>query len=320
MSNGEAPSLPSRGFTYFGLLLSIATTALVVAAGATLLSNDLRRDKELDLLLAGDEMRRAIEAYHAKNNGGVNPYPKKLEWLLRDPGQPGVVRYLRKVYRDPMQDPADKDGERGDRADAGTWALILDASGQIIGVHSRSTREPLKKAGFPKAYDAFKQARSYADWVFIAAGAVQGNPDAGVGGAPKNFIPTQINPAVPLVPASGGVPGIPPGRGLVAAQPAAQGSAAANVAPPPTAAPAPVAPEPPPAPESSPPPPLPPPPLPPPPPPAAASPAAQPAASAPAANSATNPVAAPAAAPAPAAPAEPPPIGGSPQSFTIRSF
>jgi hypothetical protein len=50
--------------------------------------------------------------------------------------------------------------------------LIHDNNGQIIGVHSNSGREPLRKDGFPTEYAAFRQARSYADWKFVAEGAV----------------------------------------------------------------------------------------------------------------------------------------------------
>ena len=105
------------GFTYFGLLLAIATVALVVSAGASLLTNDLRRDKELELLFAGDEIKRALETYHSRNTGGLYPYPKQLDWLLRDPNQPSLQRYLRRIYRDPMHEV----DEAASTTLVGTW-------------------------------------------------------------------------------------------------------------------------------------------------------------------------------------------------------
>ena len=195
------------GFTYFGLLLAIATVALVVSAGASLLANDLRRDKELELLFAGDEIKRALETYHSKNTGGLYPYPKQLDWLLRDPNQPSLQRYLRKIYRDPMHEP----DEAASITLVGTWVPILGMGGQVIGVHSNSARAPLKTAGFPKHYEAFRGAKRYADWKFIAAGAVEAQPDTGAAGQPRNFIPTPIAPGVPQVPAGAASPVGPAG-------------------------------------------------------------------------------------------------------------
>lgn len=311
---------PAGGFTYMGLLLAIASAAAAVAGGAYLLANDLRRDRELDLLFAGDEIRRAIEAYHVRNGAGVDPYPKTLDALLKDPHQPNVVRHLRRVRRDPMADPA---GE-APSADTGGWVLIRDAQGQVIGVHSGSTQAPLKRAGFPKPYEAFAQARSYADWKFIAAGALEAPPAPAA--AAGSFIPSPFPSSSPLVPAARGVPavgGSPPGAAApVTAPPAAGGAPAAPlqspVIPNPPREPAvpslaPVAQEAPPA------------------PPPAAPPAsppqeapAPPAAAAAPSSGAAPPASAGAPPPAPAAPAPPavPPSlqGDGPQPFQIRSF
>lgn len=173
MKTGKPGS--QAGYTYFGLLLAITVASLTLSAGAGLLGNEVRRDKERELMFAGDAIRRAIEQYHLKNQGNPEPYPKRLESLLRDPHQPTVLRHLRRIYRDPMHEPE----ELSSRPTDGTWVLIHDVNGQIVGVHSNSMREPLRKDGFPAEYSAFRQARSYADWKFVVAGAqpaAQGNP------------------------------------------------------------------------------------------------------------------------------------------------
>jgi len=342
------PGSRAGGFTYFGLLLAIATAAGAIAGGTRLLANDLRREKELDLLFAGDEIRRAIEAYHARNNAGIDPYPKTLEALLRDPNQPAVVRYLRRVRGDPMREP----GAEAPPGETGGWVLIRDAQARVIGVHSPSTQAPLKRSGFPKHYEPFSQARSYADWKFIAAGALQApvNAPASAGG---NFIPSPIPPGGPLVPAGRGVPSAAPAAPATAARaPSAPlpGEAAATRVPesplirvePPAgavAAPAPASPPPVPEPQpavpvpaaapavsapAAPPQPAAPGSIPPPPPPAPATASAPaPAGGVPAAAGAaaaqTSPQAAPQA--APQAPAAPPSLqGDGPQSFQIRTF
>ncbi|MEI6303307.1 MAG: hypothetical protein WCR74_17835, partial [Betaproteobacteria bacterium] len=180
------------GYTYFGLLLAVLAASLAVSAGATLLGNDMRRDKESELLFAGDEIRRAIELYHAKNTAGPQPFPRTMDALLRDPNQLSIQRYLRKIYRDPLHEPE----APGASPENGSWVLIRDANGQIVGVHSNSQREPLRKTGFPKQYEGFRQTKRYADWQFLAAGGVPVDPKAGAVAEPKNFIPAPVVPAM----------------------------------------------------------------------------------------------------------------------------
>lgn len=198
------------GFAYYGLLFSVLAAALTASTGAHLLGNAQRREKEAELLACGDEIRRAIESYHAKNQAGINPFPTQLEWLVRDPHQLTVKRYLRRICRDPMQ-------ERGPGAVAGptAWGLLLDANRQIIGVYSESMREPLKSSGFEPIYEAFRQAKHYADWRFIATGGVpaQANGRNLLGSA--NFIP------LPLLPAPLGVAAPAPAAATVPPAPAA---------------------------------------------------------------------------------------------------
>ena len=192
------------GFAYYGLLFSVAAAALAASAGSHLLGNEQRREKETDLLFCGDEIRRAIETYHAKNNAGINPFPTRIEWLLRDPHQATIHRYLRRVCADPMQARDPNDPEK-----AGDWALILDAKGQIVGVHSESMREPLKRSGFAPLYENFREARHYADWRFIAAGGLPAQANASNPSGSGNFIPSQ-NPFLPLTDALAQPPPPPP--------------------------------------------------------------------------------------------------------------
>jgi hypothetical protein len=78
----------------------------------------------------------------------------QLSDLLRDPRQPGTVRHLREIYRDPITGTSD-------------WGLVKSATGEIFGVYSRAPGTPLKQANFALAERAFEGARSYSDWVFI---------------------------------------------------------------------------------------------------------------------------------------------------------
>ena len=306
MKNGETGS--ESGYTYFGLLLAVLGASLAVSAGAALLGNEARRDKEAELMFAGDEIRRALELYHAKNAEGPHPFPKKMEWLLRDPNQPSLQRYLRRIYRDPVHDQDVEDAPVAS-GPSGEWVVIVDANGQIVGVHSNSAREPLKRAGFPKRYEAFGQAKRYSEWKFIAAGGAPAEPKAGSAAPPKIFFPVPVVPLVPVAPVSPPAPILPPA------------APSALSAPPPPPAPSPLsAPPPPPAP--SPPPEMPAPPVEPPPHATSAGRATPPAAPAqsplpPAAPA--LPAAAVPASPAAGAQAEANPAPSGPQPFIMRA-
>ena len=84
-------------------------------------------------------------------------------------------------------------------AKLGGWGLILDANNQIVGVHSESMREPLKRAGFAPPYEDFQKAKTYADWRFIAAGGVPAKANERNGGAGANFIPSGGGLLTPFV-------------------------------------------------------------------------------------------------------------------------
>ena len=141
------------GFTYIGLLLGIAIMGFFMAAVSEVWHTAVKREREAELLFAGDQIRRAITRYVASAPGGER-YPRRLEDLLRDPRYPLPRRYLRQLYRDPM-------------TPSGEWGLVQ--SGEFIsGVHSLSENEPLKSAGFSFADRSFEDKQKYSEWIFVA--------------------------------------------------------------------------------------------------------------------------------------------------------
>src|SRR5262245_46206627 len=90
------------GFTYIGLLIAIAVMGIGLAAIGPVSRTLQLRELESELLFAGDQIRRAIGEYYESSPAGLKQYPKKLEDLLRDNRYPGVRRYLRRLYFDPM--------------------------------------------------------------------------------------------------------------------------------------------------------------------------------------------------------------------------
>lgn len=173
----------SGGFTYIGVLLLVALMGISLTVVSQVWRIKEKRDKEQELLFIGNQFRRAIGYYYASTPGGAPRYPRRLEDLVQDPRFPGVRRYLRRIYRDPMTGRAE-------------WGLAK-AGDLITGVYSLSEEEPLKKAGFRIADRSFENKSRYSEWVFVskfgraqiaapgkAGGGTAGRP-ASPGGAPS---------------------------------------------------------------------------------------------------------------------------------------
>lgn len=151
-----APLARQDGFTYLGLLVAIVVMGLVQASLAAAWHAAARREKEQELLFAGNQMRAALNLYAARSPAQSPRQPLRLEDLLQDARMPGNQRYLRKMYADPLSGTAE-------------WGIIRGAGGEIHGVHSLSAAKPLKQGGFDKANRHFAGAQKYSEWVFMAA-------------------------------------------------------------------------------------------------------------------------------------------------------
>lgn len=150
MRNGR----PEAGFTYLALLIAIIVMGIGLAAIGPVARTLQLRQMENELLFAGDQIRRAIESYYESSPAGLKQYPKQLEDLLRDARYPGVRRYLRRVYPDPMTGKKE-------------WGLVEYPGIGITGVYSTSDLEPLRKTGFPALYRQFENTKKYSDWKFV---------------------------------------------------------------------------------------------------------------------------------------------------------
>ena len=135
------------------LLIAVAILSLAGAVTATVSSLARRRDAEDQLLYVGDQYRRAIAAYVESTPAGQTPYPQQLADLLKDPRYPGVRRYLRSLYVDPMTGRND-------------WVTVAAPTAGIMGVHSASDRPPIKLEHFSAPYQAFAHRATYVDWTF----------------------------------------------------------------------------------------------------------------------------------------------------------
>ena len=152
-----------RGATYIALLIAVAIMGVWLAATANVLHLRMQRDREQELLFIGHQFRLALERYAAATVGAGRRFPTRLEDLLLDERFPQKRRYLRRIYVDPITARAE-------------WGVIRLADGQIVGVHSLSRNEPIKKAGFDLRDAAFTEKSSYSDWVFLASLSQNGTP------------------------------------------------------------------------------------------------------------------------------------------------
>jgi type II secretory pathway pseudopilin PulG len=143
-----------RGFTYLLLLAVVATMGIVLATAGEVWHMALKREKEQELLFVGDQFRRAFALYTQHTPGNSRRYPLSLEELLKDSRSPGVARYLRKIYPDPITGSTQ-------------WGLIKGPNGEIFGIHSLSEDEPVKKNGFSLPDLRFEGRTKYSDWVFM---------------------------------------------------------------------------------------------------------------------------------------------------------
>lgn len=149
-------AVPERqaGFSYLFLLFAIVVLGVALAVVGQVWHTAAQRDKEAELLYVGQEYKKAIKAYMERSPAGAKEYPRSLEDLLQDRRQPYPVRYLRRLYPDPITNSAD-------------WGLVK-LGDRVVGVYSPSSAEPRKRTGFPKGLEAFEEKEHYADWKFIA--------------------------------------------------------------------------------------------------------------------------------------------------------
>jgi type II secretory pathway pseudopilin PulG len=152
---GRSSAYPasSCGFTYIGLLILVALMSIVLAATGLVWHTEMQREKERELLFAGEQLRRAIGAYYDRSPG-EKQWPGRLEDLLHDRRFPTTQRYLRRLYVDPMTGSAD-------------WGLVKGPEGEIVGVYIRSDETPFRQANLGPRYENFFGAQRYSDWKFV---------------------------------------------------------------------------------------------------------------------------------------------------------
>lgn len=143
----------------------IALMGIVAGVAATTWEFRSQRDKELQLLFVGHAYRAAIIRYAHAHARDREPFPADLKLLVEDGDHLVPVRYLRRLYFDPISGSPE-------------WGLVRTPGGGITAVYSLSEKRPVRLVAMAGSSDGidFAHAKTYRDWVF-AAPAVQGVPD-----------------------------------------------------------------------------------------------------------------------------------------------
>ena len=101
------------GHLLIALMIGLTVLAIFLTVAAQQWSTVERREREKELIFRGNQYARAIKKYQLEHGGA---YPTALNQLL-EPG-PRRLRYIRKLFRDPM-------------APDGKWGILLaDPSGK----------------------------------------------------------------------------------------------------------------------------------------------------------------------------------------------
>ena len=162
----------SHGFTYIALLAALVIIGISLGAAGKYWQNVILRDKEEELLFRGDQYRQAIELYYRAVPGRLQ-YPPNIDKLLKDDRTPAGKRHLRQQYKDPMTGGDFEIITAQTMTTGGVPGVLIfgqkTATPGIIGVHSKSDKEPLKKENFPVLYQDFAGKSAYSDWQFISS-------------------------------------------------------------------------------------------------------------------------------------------------------
>jgi len=118
------PRQGGRGFTLTEMLVTVAILAILAGAAVPLAQNSIKREKEIELARDLRLMREAIDAYKRladekkiQVEQGTDGYPPDLQTLVsgvevsggaeEGGGGKKIVRFLRRVPKDPMTNSTD---------------------------------------------------------------------------------------------------------------------------------------------------------------------------------------------------------------------
>jgi type II secretory pathway pseudopilin PulG len=149
-----------NGFTYMLALILVMIMGIMLGAIGQTWQTVMKREREEELLFRGNQIREAIGRWYTPRPGQAPATPlNDLKYLLEDNRSLTPIRYLRRMYIDPI---TGKD-----------WDIIRDPVRGIVGVASKSQEKPLKVDGFPDELKDLAGKEKYSDWKFLYTSAGQ---------------------------------------------------------------------------------------------------------------------------------------------------
>lgn len=148
-----------RGFTYVWVMAWVAVLGIGLAAIGPLWRDEVKREREQELLRIGQLYAQAIASYYKASPGSEKRYPPSLDALLLDTRFVGTFRHLRRLYPDPLQP-------------ARAWGLVRAPDGGVQGVYSLSDEAPFRREALDLGVMVLPPAGKYSQWRFV--------PDVGV--------------------------------------------------------------------------------------------------------------------------------------------
>jgi type II secretory pathway pseudopilin PulG len=146
-------ALTQGGMIYVALLLGVALIGSLSAVSLKVAQTIQLRGAEAELVAIGLEFRNALQSYADATPNGLPNTPENLAELLRDARFPRVQRHLRRIYHDPLTGKPE-------------WGIVRGPDQRIVGIHSLSHGETLKRNNFPAELAYLSGAKAYKDWIF----------------------------------------------------------------------------------------------------------------------------------------------------------
>ena len=144
----------AAGFTYIGALVIVTVMGIMLGIVGQSWQTIMKREREEELIWRGIQYRNAIEKWYKPAAGQHVSTPlQELKHLVKDPRSLTTVRYLRRLYPDPV---TGKD-----------WQVVKDPNRGIFGVASTSEAKPLKQGNFPEEFKEFEGKSKYSEWQFV---------------------------------------------------------------------------------------------------------------------------------------------------------
>ncbi|WP_151807339.1 type II secretion system protein [Acinetobacter bereziniae] len=112
------------GYSYLYFIILIIFLSIFVSNSLLVYSTFVKIEKDRELIRISDLYCNALKSYFANSPNGIYHYPKKIDFLLRDPRYEKITRYLRKLEVDPISGK--------------NFTLVKNDFNQIIDIKSNS--------------------------------------------------------------------------------------------------------------------------------------------------------------------------------------